>query len=106
MPSVVEDANPGRAIESAGPPADSQVASPTATTIMLPYRPSRKSAATPLQFVFTKSYVTPSNPEPEAAEVAALPANPPRRAEAAPRPRRHSTRPSGVGSLLFGIFRW
>jgi hypothetical protein len=67
---------------------------------------SRKSAATPLQFVFTKSYVTPSNPEPEAAEVAALPANPPRRAEAAPRPRRHSTRPSGVGSLLFGIFRW
>jgi len=66
----------------------------------------RKSAATPLQSVFTKSYVTPSNPEPEAADVAALPADAPRRAEAPPRPRRHSTRSSGVSSLLFGIFRW
>jgi hypothetical protein len=67
---------------------------------------SRKSAATPLQFVFTKSYVTPSNPEPEAADVAAVPAHAPRRAEAPPRPRRHSTRPSGARSLLFGIFSW
>jgi hypothetical protein len=67
---------------------------------------SRKSAATPLQLVFTKSYVTPSNPEPEAADVVALPADAPRRAEAPPRPRRHSTRPSGVSSLLFGIFSW
>jgi len=211
-PSVVEEANAGRAIESAGPPADSQGAPPAATTNMLPSRPnpeqakgtprtyrdleplrlvrdlqgelkrvgcysldidgewtsatrramkdftervksvlpverpdpdhllllqshaepvcrdscrtregnaghrclasslleseSRKSAATPLQFVFTKSYVTPSNPEPEAANVAALPADAPRRAEAPPRPRRHSTRPSGARSLLFGIFSW
>jgi hypothetical protein len=210
VPSVVEEANAGRAIESAGPPADSQGAPPAATTI--PSRPirelakgtprsyrdreplrlvrdlqgelkrvgcysldidgewtpatrramkdftervksvlpverpdpdhllllqshsepvcrdscragegnadhrclassllgseSRKSAATPLQLVFTKSYVTPSNPEPEAADVAALPEDAPRRAEAPPRPRRHSTRPSGVSSLLFGIFSW
>jgi hypothetical protein len=122
VPSVDEEANAGRAIESAGPPADSQIAPPAATTIMLPARPirqeakgeprslteseSRKSAATPLQFVFTKSYVTPSNPEPEAADVAALPADAPRRAKAAPRPRRYSTRPRGVSSSLFGIFSW
>jgi hypothetical protein len=122
VPSVVEEANAGRAIESAGPPADSQVAPPAATTIMLPSRPirqeakgaprslteseSRNSAATPLQLVFTKSYVTPSNPEPEAADVTALPADAPRRAEAAPRPRRHSARPRGVSSSLFGIFSW
>jgi hypothetical protein len=212
VPSVVEEANSGRAIESAGPPADSQGAPPAATTNMLPSRPnpeqakgtprtyrdreplrlvrdlqgelkrvgcysldidgewtpatrramkdftervksvlpierpdpdhllllqshvepvcrdscragenntdhrcltssllgseSRKSAATPLQFVFTKSYVTPSNPEPEAADVAALPADAPRRAEAPKRPRRHGTRPSGARSLLFGIFSW
>ena len=216
VPAVVEEANAGRAIENAGPPADPQVAPPAATTIMLPSRPiqeeakgmppsyrdreplrlvrdlqgelkrvgcysldidgewtpatrqamkdftervkavlpverpdpahllllqshaepvcrdscragegnadhrclassllgseSRKSAATPLQFVFTKSYVTPSNPEPEATDVAALPAAAlpaaaPRRAEAAPRPRRHSARPRGVSSF-FGIFSW
>jgi hypothetical protein len=59
----------------------------------------------PMQIIWTKSYLTPASPEPDPAE-AAPPPDPAPRAEAAPRPRRHSSRPSGVGSLLFGIFGW
>ena len=60
------------------------------------------------QIVWTKSYVTPARPEPEVAEAqdAALPAEAPPRAEPPPRPRRHTSRPTGVGALLFGIFKW
>jgi hypothetical protein len=67
---------------------------------------SKKPAAAtaPMQVIWTKSYVTPSIPEPDPAE-AAPPPDPAPRAEAAPRPRRYS-RPSGVGSLFFGIFGW
>jgi len=68
---------------------------------------SRKAAATSpgLQIIWTKSYVTPAAPEPEAAEAAA-PAEVAPRADPAPRPRRQTSRPTGVGSLLFGIFSW
>jgi hypothetical protein len=57
------------------------------------------------QIIWTKSYVTPTSPKPDEAE-----ATPPSvvtpRADTAPRPRRHTARPSGGGSLLFGIFSW
>jgi peptidoglycan hydrolase-like protein with peptidoglycan-binding domain len=68
---------------------------------------SKKAAATTpsLQIIWTKSYVTPAAPEPDATE-AALPAELAPRADPAPRPRRHTGRPGGVGSLLFGIFSW
>lgn len=68
---------------------------------------SKKTAATApsLQIVWTRSYVTPAAPEPDAAE-AALPAEVAPRADPAPRPRRHTSHPGGVGSLLFGIFSW
>jgi hypothetical protein len=68
---------------------------------------SKKAAATTpgLQIIWTKSYVTPVTPEPDAAE-APLPAEVAPRADPAPRPRRPAPRPSGVGSLLFGIFSW
>ena len=66
----------------------------------------KAAAATPsLQIIWTKSYLTPANPEPDAAEVA-LPAQVAPRADPAPRPRRQTSRPGGVGSLLFGIFSW
>lgn len=58
-----------------------------------------------LQIIWTKSYVTPAAPEPETAE-AAPPAELAPRADPPARPRRHTSRPSGVGSLLFGIFSW
>ena len=62
--------------------------------------------ATPgLQITWTKSYVTPAAPEPEAAE-AAPPAELAPRVDPPPRPRRQTSRPNGVGSLLFGIFSW
>ena len=68
---------------------------------------SKKTAATTpsLQIIWTRSYVTPAAPEPDAAE-AALPAELAPRADPAPRPRRHTSHPGGVGSLLFGIFSW
>lgn len=55
--------------------------------------------------VWTKSYVTPAAPEPDPAETVPLVEIMPR-ADTAPRPRRHTGRPSGGGSLLFGIFGW
>jgi hypothetical protein len=59
-----------------------------------------------LQLIWTKSYVTPTAPEPDPAEAAPLAEAAPRVDPAPPRPRRHTSRPSGVGSLLFGIFSW
>lgn len=67
-----------------------------------------KKAVTPtpgLQIIWTKSYVTPAAPEPETAE-AAPPAELAPRVDPPPRPRRQTSRPNGVGSLLFGIFSW
>jgi hypothetical protein len=58
-----------------------------------------------LQIIWTKSYVTPTAPEPEVAEAGPAP-EPAPRVDPAPRPRRSASRPSGVGSLLFGIFSW
>jgi len=68
----------------------------------------KKSATTTpgLQLIWTKSYVTPAAPEPDPAEAALLAEAAPRVDPAPPRPRRHTSRPSGVGSLLFGIFSW
>ena len=69
---------------------------------------SKKLATTTpgLQLIWTKSYVTPAAPEPDPAEAALLAEAAPRVDPAPPRPRRHTSRPSGVGSLLFGIFSW
>ena len=70
---------------------------------------SEKKLATPmptLQLIWTKSYVTPAAPEPDSAEAALVAEAAPRVDPAPPRPRRHTSRPSGVGSLLFGIFSW
>jgi hypothetical protein len=57
------------------------------------------------QIIWTKSYVTPASPEPDDAEATPPPVVTPR-ADTAPRPRRPASRPSGGGSLLFGIFSW
>ena len=68
---------------------------------------SRKTEATtagPL-LLWTKSYVTPASPEPDPVEVVA-PVQVAPRQDTAPRPRRHAGRPSGGGSLFFGIFGW
>ena len=69
---------------------------------------SKKAAATTpgLQIIWTKSYVTPAAPEPDAVEAALPAAEVAPRADPAPRSRRPTSRPSGVGSLLFGIFSW
>ena len=68
---------------------------------------SKKAEATTAvpQIIWTKSYVTPASPEPDDAEATPPPVVTPR-ADTAPRPRRHTSRPSGGGSLLFGIFGW
>jgi hypothetical protein len=62
------------------------------------------AAAGPL-LVWTKSYVTPASPEPDPAETDPLVEVMPR-PESTPRPRRHTGRPSGGGSLFFGILGW
>jgi hypothetical protein len=74
---------------------------------------SKKPATTAgPQITWTKSYVTPARPEPDAARsepdpaAVAVPSVVARRADTAPRPRRHTSRPSSGGSFLFGIFRW
>jgi len=68
---------------------------------------SKKTEATtagPL-LLWTKSYVTPASPEPDPVEVVA-PVQVAPRQDTAPRSRRHAGRPSGGGSLFFGIFGW
>jgi hypothetical protein len=69
---------------------------------------SKKVEATTVvpQIIWTKSYVTPASPEPDDAEATPPPVVTPRADTAPPRPRRPTSRPSGGGSLLFGIFSW
>src|SRR5262245_13132155 len=56
--------------------------------------------------MWTKSYLTPATPEPDPVEAVAAVEVPPPRQDTAPRPRRHTGRSGGGGSLFFGIFSW